>query len=263
MASSSTAASNALTADILAAQIAALGAFRQRRFQWKEQKQLAIRYASLALGIPNPNNHGKPKTLYSIAHELRIRSYQLQNWIHKEAEIIAMQPAKRVRRRRPNQDGYTARERRVLITKWLAEAWDLLFRHHSTLIADTFQRVGLTLDPSGDEDTTIRIDGFPHLTIGDYTEERDRWIAAGDENFIADDGPGFAINEGVYLFTYEVEVKEEPDEDVEMEDAEETMAGEKMEEEEEEEEEEDPRSNDQVHLRHQSLGLLIGPFFGD
>lgn len=60
-------------------------------------------------------------------------------------------------------------DRRIVITKVVAEAWDWLHREKQLLIIRAFQYTGLALQPDGSTDSLLRIKDLPDLTIGDWT----------------------------------------------------------------------------------------------
>jgi hypothetical protein len=64
---------------------------------------------------------------------------------------------------------FTVWDRRVLLTKWVAQAWKELHEKYKNTIIETFQRVGLSLNPDGSEDHKIKIKGLDDIKVGDFT----------------------------------------------------------------------------------------------
>ena len=56
---------------------------------------------------------------------------------------------------------FTTGERRILLTKWVASAWKELHDDHQDTIIRTFESVGLSLNPDGNEDAKLRIRDLP------------------------------------------------------------------------------------------------------
>jgi hypothetical protein len=61
---------------------------------------------------------------------------------------------------------YSVGDRRILLTKWVGEAWELLHKHHKDAIIRIFQNVGLSLNPNGSQDH-LSIRDLPNITVGD------------------------------------------------------------------------------------------------
>ncbi len=64
---------------------------------------------------------------------------------------------------------FTVGDRRVLLTKWVAEAWDELHKKYKDTIVRTFRQVGLSLNPDGSEDRELKIKGLDNIAVGDYS----------------------------------------------------------------------------------------------
>jgi hypothetical protein len=63
-------------------------------------------------------------------------------------------------------------ERRVLVTRWVANAWEWLHREHKQTIVRTFRQLGITLKIDGSEDKDeLRIRGFPDIEVGDWKRD--------------------------------------------------------------------------------------------
>jgi hypothetical protein len=63
---------------------------------------------------------------------------------------------------------YSVGDRRILLTKWVGEAWELVHEHHKDAIIKTFQNVGLSLNPDGSQDHLLSIRDLPNITVGDW-----------------------------------------------------------------------------------------------
>jgi hypothetical protein len=66
---------------------------------------------------------------------------------------------------------FSVADRRVLLTKWVAEAWKELHEKYLHVIIKTFRSVGLSLNPDGSEDGELKVKGLPNITVGDYTRK--------------------------------------------------------------------------------------------
>jgi hypothetical protein len=66
---------------------------------------------------------------------------------------------------------FSVADRRVLLTKWVAEAWTELHEKYLHVIIKTFRSVGLSLNPDGSEDRELKVKGLPNITVGDYTRK--------------------------------------------------------------------------------------------
>jgi hypothetical protein len=60
---------------------------------------------------------------------------------------------------------------RVLLTKWVVQAWKELHKKHKDTIIETFQRIGLSLNPNGFEDYKIKIKGLDNIKVGDFRRQ--------------------------------------------------------------------------------------------
>jgi hypothetical protein len=69
------------------------------------------------------------------------------------------------------EGGFTTSNRRVLLTKWVSEAWERLHIEHKDTIVRTFQQVGPSLSPNGSEDHEIKIKGLDDIVVGNYSRE--------------------------------------------------------------------------------------------
>jgi hypothetical protein len=62
---------------------------------------------------------------------------------------------------------YTKRDRRILLTHWVGQAWEVLHRDYKETIIKTFRQTGLLLNPDGTKDSEIKIRDIPHVKVGD------------------------------------------------------------------------------------------------
>ena len=63
---------------------------------------------------------------------------------------------------------YSVSDRRVMLTKWVGQAWTELHKDHGELIRQTFRRVGLSLAVDGSEDREIKVKDIPDIEVGDW-----------------------------------------------------------------------------------------------
>ena len=54
----------------------------------------------------------------------------------------------------------TASERRVLISQWVGEAWEALYRQHKDTIIYSFRKYGISLPIDGSQNSEIHIEGI-------------------------------------------------------------------------------------------------------
>ena len=66
------------------------------------------------------------------------------------------------------KNGYSVSDRRILMTEWVGKAWERLHIEHKDTIINTFQNVGLSLNPDGSEDHKLKIKDLPNITVGDW-----------------------------------------------------------------------------------------------
>ena len=62
------------------------------------------------------------------------------------------------------QSNLTASERRILITKWLGQAWENLNKDYPNFRKNLFQKKGLLMTRDGTDDNLIRPEGFENYT---------------------------------------------------------------------------------------------------
>jgi len=56
------------------------------------------------------------------------------------------------------------------MTQWVAKAWERLHIENRQTIIDTFRHVGLSLNPNGSEDSELKIQDLPGITVSDYNQ---------------------------------------------------------------------------------------------
>jgi len=111
-------------------------------------------------------------------------------------------------------------DRRILLTHWVAQAYERVHLEHKDAIITCFKSVGLSLAVNGSEDHLLKVRDCPDLTIGDWQQ-----VPNGiEENptIIDDDIEGTIEvddnEEGLLYTAQEVEegitIKEEREEDV-------------------------------------------------
>ena len=59
-------------------------------------------------------------------------------------------------------------ERRILMTHWVAQAWEKVHTEHKDAIITCFKSVGLSLPVDGSEDHLLKVQDCPNLTYGDW-----------------------------------------------------------------------------------------------
>ena len=66
------------------------------------------------------------------------------------------------------QEKYNVGERRVLLTFWVAKAWKRLHLEYKDTIVQTFQALGMALNPNSSKDAELKVKGVPNIVVGDY-----------------------------------------------------------------------------------------------
>jgi hypothetical protein len=61
---------------------------------------------------------------------------------------------------------YSVGDRRVLLTKWVRQAWEDLYTQDGDIIRQAFKQVGLGLSINGSQDHEIKIKDFPEVQVG-------------------------------------------------------------------------------------------------
>ena len=65
---------------------------------------------------------------------------------------------------------YTVSQRRVLLTKWVGQAWDDMHTDDSDIIRQAFVQVGLGLPVDRSRDSEIKIKDFPGIEVGNWRD---------------------------------------------------------------------------------------------
>jgi hypothetical protein len=63
---------------------------------------------------------------------------------------------------------YSPGNRRVLVTHWVAKAWNILYTDRKNTIINTFKNVGISLNPDSSEDHLLSIWDLPNITIREW-----------------------------------------------------------------------------------------------
>ena len=90
---------------------------------------------------------------------------------------------------------FTIRERRVLITFQVADAWKKVYEEYKETIIKTFCQVGLSLNPDGSEDLELKIKDLSDIVVGDYNQP----IIVPDED--GNIGDTIEVQEERFLYT--------------------------------------------------------------
>jgi len=77
---------------------------------------------------------------------------------------------------------YSVGDRRILMTEWVAKAWEKLHIEHKDTIIKTFRQVGLSLNPDSSEDSELSIRDLPGITVGNYTKAQNSIIVPNDND---------------------------------------------------------------------------------
>jgi len=67
---------------------------------------------------------------------------------------------------------FTVGDRRVLLTKWVGQAWEEMHQEDGDMIRQAFEQVGLGLPVDGSQDHKIKIKDFPKVQVGDWQSWR-------------------------------------------------------------------------------------------
>jgi hypothetical protein len=62
-------------------------------------------------------------------------------------------------------------KRRILMTHWIRNAVETLYRDYQDVIINSFPKVGLSLNPDSSEDHEIKIRDLPEIDVGDWQRE--------------------------------------------------------------------------------------------
>ena len=69
---------------------------------------------------------------------------------------------------------YSVSQRRVLLTKWVGQAWEDMHAKDSDMIRQAFVQVGLGLPIDGSRDHEIKIKDFPDVQVGNWKDWQPR-----------------------------------------------------------------------------------------
>jgi hypothetical protein len=69
---------------------------------------------------------------------------------------------------------YPVSQRRVLLTKWVGQAWEDMHAQDSDMIRQAFVQVGLGLPIDGSRDHEINIKDFPDVQVGNWRDWQPR-----------------------------------------------------------------------------------------
>ena len=75
---------------------------------------------------------------------------------------------------------YSVSQRRVLLTKWVGQAWEDMHTEDSDIIWQAFQQVGLGLPIDGSRDYEIKIKDFPDVQVGNWMDWQPREAIKGE-----------------------------------------------------------------------------------
>ena len=90
-----------------------------------------------------------------------------------------------------NTGSYTVGDRRIMLTKWVGQAWRELHTQQADVIRQTFRKLGLSLAVDGSEDHEISVKDIPGLEVGDWRLPLDQEDAQEVEEPVEDPGlPG-------------------------------------------------------------------------
>ena len=67
-----------------------------------------------------------------------------------------------------HKGSYTVGDRRILLTKWVGQAWREFHAQQASLITSTFRKLGLSLAVDGSEDAEISVKDIPDIEVGDW-----------------------------------------------------------------------------------------------
>jgi hypothetical protein len=69
---------------------------------------------------------------------------------------------------------YSVGDRRVLLTKWVGQAWEDMHTEDGDMIRQAFKQVGLCLPVDGSQDHEIKIKDFPEVQVGNWMDWQPR-----------------------------------------------------------------------------------------
>jgi hypothetical protein len=68
------------------------------------------------------------------------------------------------------EGAYSVSQRRVLLTKWVGQAWEDMHAEDGDMIRQAFVQVGLGLPIDGSRDHEIKIKDFPDVQVGNWKD---------------------------------------------------------------------------------------------
>ena len=86
--------------------------------------------------------------------------------------------------------GGSSTERRILITQWVDEAWELLSNELKESIVRSFRKCSITIALDGSEDNDINIGGLEGYTIGVQGSESEDTSSGSDDEHELEFNPG-------------------------------------------------------------------------
>jgi hypothetical protein len=72
---------------------------------------------------------------------------------------------------------YSVSQRRVLLTRWVVQAWEDMHSEDGDMIRQAFVQVGLGLPIDGSQDHEIKIKDFPDVQVGNWKD----WQPKGED----------------------------------------------------------------------------------
>jgi hypothetical protein len=79
---------------------------------------------------------------------------------------------------------YSVSQRRVLLTKWVGQAWEDMHAEDSDMIRQAFVQVGLGLPIDGSRDHEIKIKDFPDVQVGNWKDWQPKEAVKGEGEYI-------------------------------------------------------------------------------
>jgi hypothetical protein len=76
---------------------------------------------------------------------------------------------------------YSVSQRRVLLTKWVGQAWEDMHAEDGDMIRQAFVQVGLGLPIDGSRDHEIKIKDFPNVQVGNWRDWQPREAREGED----------------------------------------------------------------------------------
>jgi hypothetical protein len=76
---------------------------------------------------------------------------------------------------------YSVSQRRVLLTKWVGQAWEDMHAKDSDMIRQAFVQVGLGLPIDGSRDHEIKIKDFPDVQVGNWSDWQPKEAKEGED----------------------------------------------------------------------------------